>query len=647
MRRSNYTEDTLRAAREGLKRGYNHFCAWDQDIINAMHQDLWGGRGVRTLPCRWMLFPVTGWQFFWNTPEFWPRGLFNGRRYPGLLAANHVEHFCPDELGLVHSIFAFEQDDKVQYVRDMALLQGQQNRQPGATVYAPDGSPCACGERAALLHVPSTMKLCHGCTASSTTTPRPLRGPLGKAPTSSSARTDQGSELGGGFWGGESAADLAATDAAMLSFAADRGLTMEVGNCSTLPTTSNAYSRVEFRGWDRPPSFTVAARRPMAAAVRLQAVVQAQARKVSALCVHVVAIAASSTAMKHVEEIGEPPTNQTMGFLKQTEADRQQKAEQGRVAMRTSLDKRDEAINTLTTSRSTSQGAAQHAETRCNNLNRSCSIERGPVPRGRAGTQDVHNAATIRRTSHTWTQLKVKLLRAGPRIWSHATGPTGAAIAMLLEAGRDPTETNCWQRRQTGPRSEITVHCVVIEKSSGTFTFMTDQNSFLLGTGAFFCKHCGSSFRRSTAEIDGDKVSAPVAEADAEVHQAQAEIHVGSTPVAAAPPTISIRERVQSRIQPEQIFTVGDFLGTGNVLDGYDLEAKDREELEQRKQGAAQEIQTAITSTFKGASEKAQAAMEGQCQHMARPEGKKRETSEGAAYWILSFDVSSNGSEYP
>lgn len=258
MRRANYTEDTLRAAREGLERGYNHFCAWDQDIINVMHEDLWGGRGVRTLPCRWMLFPVTGWQFFWNTPGFWPRGL-SGRRYPGLLAANHVEHFCPDEMGLMHSIFAFEQDDKIEYVREMALVQGFQNRQPGATVYAPDGSPCICGERAALLHVPSTMKLwpwVHRLFDHHSPT---FARPSGKG-ANFKLRKEQGPELGGGFWGGESAKDLEATDAAMLSFAADRGLTMEAGNCSTLPTTPNAYSRVDFRGWDRPLSFTVAAR---------------------------------------------------------------------------------------------------------------------------------------------------------------------------------------------------------------------------------------------------------------------------------------------------------------------------------------------------------------------------------------------------
>lgn len=50
--------------------GYEHFCVWDQDIINAMREDLWGHRGVRILPCRWSIFPLMNWQFFWPLANY-------------------------------------------------------------------------------------------------------------------------------------------------------------------------------------------------------------------------------------------------------------------------------------------------------------------------------------------------------------------------------------------------------------------------------------------------------------------------------------------------------------------------------------------------------------------------------------------------
>ena len=33
-----------------------------------------------------------------NTPSFWLRELVERRRYPGLLAADHFEHFCPNHI---------------------------------------------------------------------------------------------------------------------------------------------------------------------------------------------------------------------------------------------------------------------------------------------------------------------------------------------------------------------------------------------------------------------------------------------------------------------------------------------------------------------------------------------------------------------
>ncbi|CAK0903419.1 unnamed protein product [Prorocentrum cordatum] len=50
------------------------------------------------------------------------------------------------------------------------------------------------------------------------------------------------------------------------------------------------------------------------------------------------------------------------------------------------------------------------------------------------------------RIRRTWALLKTRLTIAGPKIWSYVTGPTGAAIATLLEAGWDPKAADCWQR---------------------------------------------------------------------------------------------------------------------------------------------------------------------------------------------------------
>lgn len=54
-------------------RGYQHFCVWDQDILNAMREDLWGLKGVRLLPCRWSIFPMANWQFFWSWAVHGPK----------------------------------------------------------------------------------------------------------------------------------------------------------------------------------------------------------------------------------------------------------------------------------------------------------------------------------------------------------------------------------------------------------------------------------------------------------------------------------------------------------------------------------------------------------------------------------------------
>jgi len=248
MRRTNYTRDTVRAAYLGKERGYSHFCAWDQDILNVMHSDLWDGKGVRLLPCEWSLFPVTSWQPFWNTPNYWPKELVQNRRYPGLLFANHVEHFCPDELQLLLAVFAFRDPDKKALMRDVALVKGSRNRKKGASVKAVDGTSCACAQRVSLLHVPSTMKLWPwAIRLFQHHTPPFLRpNPPGSAFKS---RSEQGAELGGGFWGGEDNMTIDATGIHFLMWGKNNGDWITSGKCATFPTSQAQYQKVDFNSW--------------------------------------------------------------------------------------------------------------------------------------------------------------------------------------------------------------------------------------------------------------------------------------------------------------------------------------------------------------------------------------------------------------
>lgn len=245
MRQGNYTEDTLRAAIIGLEKGYQHFCVWDQDILNAMREDLWGLKGVRLLPCRWSIFPMANWQFFWNTPSFWLRELVERRRYPGLLAADHFEHFCPNHILMLHTVFAFEKREHRQLARNVALAQGIRNQQPGSSIKAPDGTRCACGERASLLHVPSTMKLWPWVQRlfrfhSPSFLPEVHDEALFRS------RNEQGEELGGGFWGSEDSKDLEIMRQGTLEWARDTGSSVVSGNCATTPTSLGNYAHIDF-----------------------------------------------------------------------------------------------------------------------------------------------------------------------------------------------------------------------------------------------------------------------------------------------------------------------------------------------------------------------------------------------------------------
>ncbi|CAJ1352582.1 unnamed protein product [Effrenium voratum] len=258
MRSSGYTEDTLRAAQIGLAKGYDRFCVWDQDIINALQQDVWGNRGVRVLPCRWSLFPITGWQFFWNTPGYWLEELVQLRRYPGFLAVDHFEHFCPDAILMLHTVFAFASRRDRKLARDVALAQGLRNEQPGSAILSPEGSPCPCREKAALLHVPSTMKLWPWVQELFRHHSPPFLAPADSAALFRS-RTEQGEEVGGGFWGSEGREDLESMQQGTLRWAMTAGASVVAGSCATLPTASGHYVRAELPALSDSSQLTVTA----------------------------------------------------------------------------------------------------------------------------------------------------------------------------------------------------------------------------------------------------------------------------------------------------------------------------------------------------------------------------------------------------
>eukprot|EP00928_Gymnodinium_smaydae_P020791 TRINITY_DN18040_c0_g1_i1.p1 TRINITY_DN18040_c0_g1~~TRINITY_DN18040_c0_g1_i1.p1 ORF type:complete len:786 (+),score=141.97 TRINITY_DN18040_c0_g1_i1:247-2604(+) len=167
MRNLNFTAATLRAARDGLRRHGDGICLRDQSIINVLHQfrEEYGYPGpspVAALPCRWSVFPTTEWQPHWNTPEMWLPELRKRRRYPGLVSKGHLEIYCPDELDMLSSwAFIPVSEKRQERIRLYAYHEGGKK-----TRYCSDARPgrgdqrcCACGERAALVHVPGDLKV--------------------------------------------------------------------------------------------------------------------------------------------------------------------------------------------------------------------------------------------------------------------------------------------------------------------------------------------------------------------------------------------------------------------------------------------------------------------------------------------------------
>lgn len=146
---------------------------------------------------------------------------------------------------MLHTVFAFEKREHRQLARNVALAQGIRNQQPGSSIKAPDGTRCACGERASLLHVPSTMKLWPWVQRlfrfhSPSFLPEVHDEALFRS------RNEQGEELGGGFWGSEDSRDLEIMRQGTLEWARDTGSSVVSGNCATTPTSLGNYAHIDF-----------------------------------------------------------------------------------------------------------------------------------------------------------------------------------------------------------------------------------------------------------------------------------------------------------------------------------------------------------------------------------------------------------------
>lgn len=146
---------------------------------------------------------------------------------------------------MLHTVFAFEKREHRQLARNVALAQGIRNQQPGSSIKAPDGTRCACGERASLLHVPSTMKL-WPWVQRSFRFHSPSFLPEVHDEALFRSRNEQGEELGGGFWGSEDSKDLEIMRQGTLEWARDTGSSVVSGNCATTPTSLGNYAHIDF-----------------------------------------------------------------------------------------------------------------------------------------------------------------------------------------------------------------------------------------------------------------------------------------------------------------------------------------------------------------------------------------------------------------
>eukprot|EP00927_Polykrikos_kofoidii_P043767 TRINITY_DN37861_c0_g1_i1.p1 TRINITY_DN37861_c0_g1~~TRINITY_DN37861_c0_g1_i1.p1 ORF type:complete len:889 (-),score=98.77 TRINITY_DN37861_c0_g1_i1:41-2635(-) len=167
MRTRNFTEAVLRAARDGAPD-----CIHDQSVLNKLHlrRDDFGYTGpspLMVLPCRWHMVPSTEWQLHWATIDMWLPEVVQRQRFPGIVAADWVEVYCPDAIDLMSPwTFLTVTADRQSRIRQMAFVNaGYKQRH---CVDAGLGRPeecCQCGRRASLIHIPGDMKQWPGTAA--------------------------------------------------------------------------------------------------------------------------------------------------------------------------------------------------------------------------------------------------------------------------------------------------------------------------------------------------------------------------------------------------------------------------------------------------------------------------------------------------
>lgn len=157
--KTSHAGETLRAAGDGLRSGETA-CLRDQSIINILHfkRAEYGYEGpspVMPLPCRWSAFPTTEWQPHWNSPDGWLPEVVERRRYPGIIALDHVEVYCPDEVDML-SAWAFipVSEHHQQRLSLYATYEGRKNTRHCSL----NSSCCQCGESVAAFHIAGDMK---------------------------------------------------------------------------------------------------------------------------------------------------------------------------------------------------------------------------------------------------------------------------------------------------------------------------------------------------------------------------------------------------------------------------------------------------------------------------------------------------------
>ena len=254
----------------GIHRAFGSKSWWKNDAIQALWPPITWNISVpatsctlakttyRTLNCLFVFWSFndlmfrTDVQFFKNMLQFCLTWVVLLHRNSNWIQVNVSCWTIPISMAvsrsrMLHTVFAFERKQDRRLARNVALAQGIRNQQPGSSIRAPDGSTCACFQRASLLHVPSTMKLWPWVQKLFRFHSPPFIQDMEVDDDALfRARSEQGEELGGGFWGSEDSKDLESMRQGTLKWARDTGSSVVSGNCATTPTSLGNYAHVDF-----------------------------------------------------------------------------------------------------------------------------------------------------------------------------------------------------------------------------------------------------------------------------------------------------------------------------------------------------------------------------------------------------------------